>query len=83
MIELPNTKEIINVLLSYGEHIDMILTDYHHIVYCRRIIAAYYVTDGIKETYKQISIYVRDDNITVQIDNDIMSYRNFKKRYCK
>ena len=83
MIELPNTEEIINLLLSFGKHIDKTLIDYHHNVYGRKITATYYVTDGLRETYKTISIYIKDDNILVQIDNNIITYTRFKMRYSK
>lgn len=84
MIELPDTKEIINILLSYGDYINMTLTVYHHDVYCKRIIATYYVTDGLMETFKTISIFVKDNNILVQTEKSekyLMTYDNFKKRY--
>ena len=81
MIELPDTKEIMSILLLYGESIKMTLVNYSHSIYARKITALYYVTDGLRETYKTICIYSTDNNILVQIDEDILSYTNFKKRY--
>lgn len=81
MIELPDTKEIMSILLLYGESIKMTLVNYNHSIYARKIMALYYLTDGLRETYKTICIYSTDNNILVQIDEDILSYTNFKKRY--
>lgn len=81
MIELPDTKEIMRILLLYGESIKMTLVNYNHSIYARKVTVLYYVTDGLRETYKTICIYSTDNNILVQIDEDILSYTNFKKRY--
>ena len=81
MRELPETKEIISVLLSYGDSTNMILIDYNHAVYGRKITAMYYITDGLLETYKTISIFAWHDQILVQIDEDVMSYEKFKEVY--
>ena len=82
MIELPETKEIMSILLIYGESIKMTLVNYSHSIYARKITALYYVTDGLRETYKTICIYSTNNNILVQIDDNIILYSEFKKRYC-
>ena len=82
--DLPDTDELIKVLLSYGHSINMILVDYHISTYGRSVKACYYSTDGLIENNKMIGIYVdMEDNILVQIDHDIIEYENFKKRYLK
>lgn len=80
MIELPETKEIMSILLLYGENIKMTLVNYSHSIYARKVTALYYVTDGLRETYKTICIYSTNDNILVQIDDNIFLYSEFKKR---
>lgn len=81
--DLPKTEELLKVLLSYGHVINMSLVDYHEFVYARSVKACYYSTDGLIENNKIIGIYVSNDNhnILVQIDNDIIEYEKFKKRY--
>lgn len=81
--DLPKADELLKVLLSYGHSINMSLVDYHESVYGRSVKACYYSTDGLIENNKIISIYVSNDNynILVQIDNDIIEYEKFKKRY--
>ena len=81
MIELPKTKEIMSILLIYGESIKMTLVNYNHSIYARKVTALYYVTDGLRETYKTICIYSTNNNILVQIDDNITLYSEFKKRY--
>ena len=82
MSELPETKEIINVLLSFGESKEETLIDYHHDVYGQKITATYYSTDGIIENYKTIIIFINDDNVlVVQIDDVIITYNRFKGAY--
>lgn len=82
MIELPETKEIMSILLKYGKNIKMTLVNYSHSIYARKVTALYYITDGLRETYKTICIYSTNDNILVQIDNNTILYSEFKKRYC-
>lgn len=81
--DLPKTEELLKVLLSYGRSINMSLVDYHEYVYGRSVKACYYSTDGLIENNKIIGIYVSNDNynVLVQIDNDIIEYEKFKKRY--
>lgn len=82
MSELPETKEIINVLLSFGESINEKLIDYGHNVYGRSITAMYYSTDGLIENYTTIKIFINGDGvIVVQIDDDICTYKRFKEAY--
>lgn len=81
MIKLPETNEIINVLLSFGKSIDATLINYDHSVYARKITAMYYSTDGLIENYTTISIFVYSDVILVQIDDDVCTYDRFKEAY--
>lgn len=79
--DLPKTEELLKVLLSYGNSINMTLVDYHENVYGRSVKACYYSTDGLIENNTMIGIYVNNDNsnILVQIGNDIIEYEKFKK----
>lgn len=80
--DLPKTEELLKVLLSYGNSINMTLIDYHECVYGRSVKACYYSTDGLIENNTMIGIYVdNENNILVQIGNDIIDYEKFKKRY--
>lgn len=80
--ELPNTEEIIRVLLSFGKSINATLIDYNHNVYCQKITARYYSTDGLIENYTTICIFINFTGvIVVQIDDDICTYNRFKGVY--
>ena len=79
--DLPKTEELLKVLLSYGNSINMTLVDYHEFVYGRSVKACYYSTNGLIENHTMIGIFVTNDNILVQIGDDIIEYEKFKKRY--
>ena len=79
--ELPETKEIINVLLSFGKSIGATLINYNHNAYARKITAMYYSTDGLIENYTTISIFIFAGVIVVQIDDDVYTYDRFKEEY--
>ncbi len=80
--ELPNTKEIIKVLLSFGKSINSTLVHYNHKVYDRKITVMYYSTDGLIENYTMIGIFINLAGvIVVQVNDDIYSFDRFKEEY--
>lgn len=76
--DLPETKELLTVLLNLGEQEHMVLIGYRNFVYCRRVMAEYYATDGIIETRKMLSIHKRNNKTYIKFDLEMeVEYKIF------